>query len=201
MLIKVYNNELSIKDLSRIMQVLRNGGVIIYPTDTVYAFGCDANNREAIERICTLRNKDLKKPSLSIICESISQIREYTLFSDDVFKLLKQYLPGPFTFILEGNSHLPRLFKNRKTVGVRMPDNKVVQQIIEEFGAPLMTASLRTDGNDEIEYLTDPELINEKYEADVDLVLDAGIGGTEPSTIIDCTDAEAVIVRQGVGKI
>ncbi len=205
MLLKVYNNELSYNDLREVMQVLREGGVIVYPTDSVYAFGCDASNKGAVERICKLRGKDMKHPELSIVCGSISQAKQFTHFSDDTFKLMRQCLPGAFTFILQGNNKLPKLFKHRKTVGVRIPDHDVVRQLLEEYGEPLMTASLRIDSVEDIEYMTDPELIYEKYADEVDIVIDAGIGGTEASTIVDCSgeneNGDAVIVRQGVGEI
>lgn len=195
MLIPIYDHSLRSNDLQRITDCLQHGGVIVYPTDSVYAFGCDAANKNAIEIICRLRNKDMKHPLLSIMCENIAQVRTYALFSDDTFKLMKQYLPGPYTFILEGSSRLPKLFKNRRTVGIRIPANPVAQQLIAEYGNPLMTASLRTQPHDDVEYMTDPELIEERYRDDVSLVLSDGIGGTKPSTIIDCTNGENVIVR------
>lgn len=202
MLIKTYNNQLSAKDMETVVRTFRDGGIIIYPTDSVYAFGCDANNRKAVERICMLRHKDLKHPMLSIVCNSIAQIREYTLFSDDTYKILKQYLPGPYTFILEGNSHLPKLFRNnRKTIGVRVPNHPVPMQIIDMYGTPFMTASLRADLNDDIEYMTDPELMEEKYGDLVDIIIDGGIGNTVPSTIIDCTGNEPELIRQGMGEL
>ena len=202
MLLKIYNNLLTPKDMDMVVRTFRVGGIIIYPTDSVYAFGCDANNRKAVERICMLRNKDLKHPMLSIVCGNIAQIREYTLFSDDTYKILKQYLPGPYTFILEGNSRLPKLFRNnRKTVGVRIPNHPVPMQIIENYGTPLMTASLRADLSDDIEYMTDPELMEEKYGDTVDIIIDAGIGNITPSTIIDCTGDEPELVRQGMGQL
>ena len=202
MLLKAYNNLLSAKDMDTVVRTIWDGGVIIYPTDSVYAFGCDANNRKAVERVCTLREKDLKHPMLSIVCGNIAQVRKYTLFSDATYKLLKHYFPGPYTFILEGNSHLPKLFRNnRRTIGVRIPNHPIPLQIVEHYGAPFVTASLRAEPDDDIEYMTDPELMHEKYGSMVDLIIDGGIGNIVPSTIIDCTGNEPELLRQGIGEL
>ncbi len=202
MLLKIYDNQLTYSDLREVTQVLRDGGVIVYPTDSVYAFGCDAANKSAVETICRLREKDARNPDLSIVCNSISQVRQYAVFSNNVFKIMRDCLPGPFTFILHGNSSLPKMFRNKRTVGVRVPDHEVVHQILKELDHPMMTASLRIDETEDVEYMTDPELIYEKYANDVNLVLDAGIGQRVASTIIDCTGSLGIeIVRQGVGEI
>ncbi len=196
MILKAYNNTLSNTDLNKIVRILQSGGVIIYPTDSVYAFACDASNKNAVEQICRLRHKDVKRPELSLVCSSISQVRSFALFSDDTFKLMRAYLPGPVTFILQGNSKLPKLFKIRKTLGIRIPDHPVVSQIVDNYADPLMTASLRVDDNDDVEYMTDPELMYEKYADEVDLIIDAGIGGTQASKVIDCTGDEPIIIRE-----
>ena len=197
MLLKIFDKNPNSAHVRKAVEILRDGGVIIMPTDTVYAFACDLFNKNGIETIAKIKNKDLSKSYLSFACSKISQISEYAKMNNADYKLIKQNFPGPFTFILWGNNNLPKLFKNRKTVGVRMPDNPVTQAIIEELGNPLMTSSIFY--NDEtVEYITDPELIDEKYGVLVDLVVDGGEGGTTPSAIVDCTSADAPqIVREG----
>lgn len=196
MLIKIYNDNPNPNQIRHVAEVLRNGGVIIIPTDTVYAFGCDIFNSAAVEFISRLKNKDLRKANLSFICHEMSQISEYAKLDDDSFKLMKKNLPGPYTFILNGSNRLPKLFKNKKTVGIRMPDNHITLQIVRELGNPMMTSSIFID-DETTEYITDPELIDEKYGNQVDLVVDGGIGGLLHSTVIDCTGNEPEIVRQG----
>jgi len=200
MLLKIYEKNTNSAHIRKVVDTLRDGGVIIFPTDTVYAFGCDLFNKNGIEQIAKIKNKDLSKVNLSFVCSEISQISEYAKMSDAAFKLIKRNLPGAFTFILNGNNNLPKLFKNRKTVGVRMPDNPVALAIIRELGNPLMTSSIFY--NDETtEYITDPELIDEKYGALVDLVVDGGQGGLIPSTIVDFTTNEPIITREGAGEL
>lgn len=196
MLIKIYNDNPNPNQIRHVAEVLRNGGIIIIPTDTVYAFGCDIFNSAAVEFISRLKNKDLRKANLSFICHEMSQISEYAKLDDDSFKLMKKNLPGPYTFILNGSNRLPKLFKNKKTVGIRMPDNHITLQIVRELGNPMMTSSIFID-DETTEYITDPELIDEKYGNQVDLVVDGGIGGLLHSTVIDCTGNEPEIVRQG----
>lgn len=196
MLIKIYNDNPNPNQICHVAEVLRNGGIIIIPTDTVYAFGCDIFNSAAVEFISRLKNKDLRKANLSFICHEMSQISEYAKLDDDFFKLMKKNLPGPYTFILNGSNRLPKLFKNKKTVGIRMPDNRITLQIVRELGNPMMTSSIFID-DETTEYITDPELIDEKYGNQVDLVVDGGIGGLLHSTVIDCTGDEPEIVRQG----
>ena len=196
MLIKIYNDNPNPNQIRHVAEVLRNGGVIIIPTDTVYAFGCDIFNSAAVEFISRLKNKDLRKANLSFICHEMSQISEYAKLDDDSFKLMKKNLPGPYTFILNGSNRLPKLFKNKKTVGIRMPDNRITLQIVRELGNPMMTSSIFID-DETTEYITDPELIDEKYGNQVDLVVDGGMGGLLHSTVIDCTGDEPEIVRQG----
>lgn len=200
MLIKLYEDSPNVKVVQKIANALREGGLIIYPTDTVYAIGCDIFHARAVERICKLKNEDPRKANLSFICEDLSQVSEYARVETPVFKLLRKNLPGPFTFILNGSSRLPRLFKQKSTVGIRIPDNSIVKAIVSELGNPLMSMSLHDRDNVD-EYSTDPELIDERYGSSVDLVIDGGIGGEVHSTIVDCTQEEVVVIRQGKGDL
>ena len=200
MLLKLYDTNPNPTQIRHIAEVLRNGGIIILPTDTVYAFGCSIFNAHGIEFIAKLKNHDLRKSNLSFICSEMSQISEYAKMDDVAFMLMKRYLPGPFTFILNGSSKLPKLFKNKKTVGIRMPKNEITLAIVRELGNPIMTSSIFTTEDSE-EYYTDPELIDETYGNQVDLVIDGGTGGSVHSTIVDCTEDEPEIVREGAGEI
>ena len=199
MLIKLYEKNNNPKDLARIVEVLEEGGSIIYPTDTMYAIGCHALKERAIERICRLKGLDPRKNNLSIICYDLSNISEYAKVDNNTFKLMKRNLPGAFTFILNAGSRLPKIFKNRKEVGIRIPDHNAIREICQLLDAPILTTTLSLDNGEDIEYITTPELIDEKFGSEVDLILDGGIGGTEPSTIVNCTEGEAEIVRQGKG--
>lgn len=199
MLLKLYNKNNNPADLQRVVDLLNDGGLTIYPTDTMYAIGCHGLKERAIERICRLKGIDPKKNNLSIICYDLSSISEYAKVDNATFKLMKRNLPGPFTFILNGTTRLPKIFRNRKEVGIRMPDNPIIQEIARLLDAPIMTTTLPHEEHDDIEYVTDPELIDEKWGDQVDLVIDGGIGGTEGSTVVDCTQSEAEIVRQGAG--
>ena len=199
MLLKLYEKNNSAADLQQVIDILNNGGIIIYPTDTMYAIGCHGLKERAIERICQLKAIDTKKNNLSIICYDLRIISEYAKFDNNTFKLMKRNLPGPFTFILNGTVRLPKIFRNRKEVGIRMPDNPIIQELARFLDAPIMTTTLPYEENEDIEYCTDPELIDEKFGNIVDLVIDGGIGGIESSTIVDCTNGEAEIVRQGKG--
>ena len=199
MLLKLYEKNNSAADLQQVIDILNNGGIIIYPTDTMYAIGCHGLKERAIERICQLKAIDPKKNNLSIICYDLSSISEYAKFDNNTFKLMKRNLPGPFTFILNGTVRLPKIFRNRKEVGTRMPDPPIIQELARFLDAPIMTTTLPYEENEDIEYCTDPELIDEKFGNIVDLVIDGGIGGIESSTIVDCTNGEAEIVRQGKG--
>lgn len=199
MLLKLYEKNNSAADLQQVIDILNNGGIIIYPTDTMYAIGCHGLKERAIERICQLKAIDPKKNNLSIICYDLCSISEYAKFDNNTFKLMKRNLPGPFTFILNGTVRLPKIFRNRKEVGIRMPDNPIIQELARFLDAPIMTTTLPYEENEDIEYCTDPELIDEKFGNIVDLVIDGGIGGIESSTIVDCTNGEAEIVRQGKG--
>jgi tRNA threonylcarbamoyl adenosine modification protein (Sua5/YciO/YrdC/YwlC family) len=196
MILKLYENNTNPQHIQKVVELLRNGGVIIFPTDTVYAFGCDIFKPSAVETIARFKEKDLRKAELSFVCEDLSQISEYARMSDEAFKLIRKNLPGPFTFLLQGSSRLPRLFKDKKIVGVRIPDNSIALEIVRQLGNPIMVSSIFTD-DDTLEYLTDPELIDEKFGQMVDLVIDGGYGGLEPSTVVDCTEDEPVVVREG----
>jgi tRNA threonylcarbamoyl adenosine modification protein (Sua5/YciO/YrdC/YwlC family) len=190
------------RKIKQVAEVLRKGGVIIYPTDTVYAFGCDIFQQKAVDRICQLRGLNPQKARLSFICKDIAEMSEYTPQIDNqTFKLLKKNLPGPFTFVLKSGNKLPKILKNsKKTIGIRVPDNNIVRQILEELGHPMLTASLKSD--DEIlEYFTDPFDINEDFKNRVDIVIDGGIGGNVPSTVVDCTGDDFEILRKGVGEL
>lgn len=199
MIKKLYEKNNAPQDLEEIKAILEDGGVIIYPTDTRYAIGCHALKERAVERICQLKNLDPKKNNLSIICYDLSNISEYAKMDNTVFKLMKRNLPGPFTFILPTGSRLPKIYKSRKEVGIRMPDNNIVQEICRTLNAPILTATIPYDEGEDIEYTTNPELMEEKFGALVDLIIDGGIGGTDSSTIVNCVDYQIEIVRQGKG--
>ncbi|WP_298064733.1 L-threonylcarbamoyladenylate synthase [uncultured Rikenella sp.] len=202
MIIKLYPENPNERTVRQVADVLRGGGVIVYPTDTVYALGCALDQPKAIERLRTIRGgKDAAE--MAIVCAEIGEAAEYAKVDNLVFKLLKRNLPGPFTFILPASSRISeKVMVGRKTVGVRIPDNSIAQAIVRELGMPLVTASVRTDDvGDEIEYITDPELIRERYPA-VDAVVDGGIGDVYASTVVDCTkNGEVEIVRQGLREL
>lgn len=199
MLLKLYSKNNRPEDLQRIVDILNDGGIIIYPTDTVYALGCHALKERPIERICKLKNIDPRKNNLSIICYDLSNISEYARVSNATFKLMKRNLPGPFTFILNADSRLPKIFRNRKEVGIRVPDNVIIREICRLLDAPILTTTLPLEDGEDIEYITEPELIDEKFGEKVDLIIDGGTGGIEPSTVINCCDDVPEIVRQGKG--
>ncbi|MBN1107544.1 MAG: threonylcarbamoyl-AMP synthase [Bacteroidales bacterium] len=200
MLIRLYPENPDHKRIRKVVDILGEGGIIIYPTDTVYAMGCDIRAKKSIEKIAGLKGLNPKNPDLSLIFYNMSQLSEYTVIRDNpTFKLLKRNLPGPFTFIVRANSQIPRLFMDRKkTVGIRIPDSSIVLEIVRELGRPIITTSIH-DSDEIIEYTTDPELIHEKYGDFADLVINGGYGRNEASTIVDCTGDEPVIVRQGLG--
>lgn len=200
--IKLYESNNNPRQLDKVIEVLREGGVIIYPTDSVYGIGCDIYNHKAVERIARIKGVKSEKAQFSLICYNLSQLSDYTTpISNNVFKLMKKSLPGPFTFILNANSKVPKMFQsNKKTVGIRIPDNNIILTIAREFGTPILTTSVRDD--DEIlEYTTDPELILENYRDLVDLVIDGGYGNNQPTTVVDCTGPEPEIIRQGIGEL
>lgn len=200
MLLKIYPENPNRKEIAKVVTVLKDGGIIIYPTDTVYAMGCDALNVKSVEKICRAKNINPSKNNLSIICYDLSNISEYAKVDNSTFKLMKKNLPGPFTFILNITGALPKIYKHRKTVGIRVPDNNIIRDIVKELGNPIMTTSIK-DNDAMIEYSTDPELIYEKYSNTTDLVIDGGYGGIEGSTIVDCTSGEPVLTRNGKGLL
>ena len=200
MLVKIYEENPNLREIDKVVRVLREGGLVIYPTDTVYALGCDALNVRAVERICQIKGVNPQKSNLSIICYDLSNLSEYAKVSNAAFKLMKKHLPGPFTFILPTSSELPKIYKNRKEVGIRVPDNNIVRTLVQELGNPLLTMSVH-DEDEIIEYSTDPELIEEKYGNQVDIVIDGGYGGLEGSTVVDCTTDDFTVVRQGKGEL
>ena len=198
-LLKVFKDNPNERFMELAADVMRRGSVVIYPTDTLYALGCDALNNNAIEKICKLKGLKSEKTNLSIICEDLSEVAKYARLDSANFRLLKENLPGPFTFILPALSKLPKAFKGRKTVGVRIPDNAVSAALVKALGNPIMTTSVPV--GDEEDYFTEPELIAERYIADVEIVIDAGRGGLVPSTIVDCTGEEPEVLRQGAGEL
>ncbi|MFA5243732.1 MAG: L-threonylcarbamoyladenylate synthase [Pedobacter sp.] len=202
MLIKLYPENPNERLIQQITEVLQKGGVIIYPTDTVYGLGCDITNSKAIEKICRIRDIKPEKANFSFICYDLSHISDYTRQIDnETYRVIKKALPGPFTFIFNANKNVPKLLSsNKKTVGIRIPDNSIARAIVKALGNPIVSTSIHDD-DEIIEYSTDPELIHEKYEEIVDLVIDGGYGGNEPSTIVDCSEGEFEIIRQGKGDL
>lgn len=199
MILKLYPKNNRPEYLQRVVDLLNDGGILIYPTDTVYAMGCHALKERPIERICKLKNIDPRKHNLSIICYDLSNISEYAQVSNATFKLMKRNLPGPFTFILNANSRLPKIFRNRKEVGIRVPDHPIIREICRLLDAPILTTTLPLEKGEDIEYITDPELIDEKFGSVTDLIIDGGTGGIEPSTVINCCEDVPEIVREGKG--
>ena len=197
-ILKLYADNPNERYLDMAVDALRDGKIIIYPTDTLYTLGCDALNNQAIERICKLKSIKSDKTNLSIICKDISQVAEYARFSNDDFKMMKENLPGAFTFIYPSLSSLPKAFKGRKTVGIRIPDNRIATMLVERLGNPIMTSSVEHYDED---YGCEPELMAQRYEDAVEIVIDAGRGELEPSTVVDCTSGEAEIIRQGKGEL
>lgn len=196
--IKIWNNEASDRQLNEICRDLENGHTMIMPTDTIYALACDALNPKAIEKICKLKHINPEKTNLSIICSDISMAAEYSRFDNYAFKLIKDHTPGPFTFLFKSASSLPRAFKGRKVVGVRIPDNQLCRDIVGRLGHPLLSTSIEFSDSD---YAINPDLIAEAYNDKVDFFIEGDDGDMEPSTIIDCTGQEPTIIRQGKGII
>lgn len=203
MLVRIHPDNPNPREIAKVIDVLRDGGLIIYPTDTLYAIGCDALNSRAVEQICKLKGVDPQKSNLSVICSDLSNLSEYARVSNDAFKLMKTNLPGPFTFLLPTSSRLPKIYKNRKEVGIRVPDNNIARTLVRELGNPILSMSW-TDGSDEDlpeEYRIDPELIHESYGHLVNLVIDGGTGDLTPSTVVNCLETPFEIVREGKGEL
>ena len=190
MLIKLFEDNPNQRDILKIVDILKDGGLIIYPTDTIYAIGCDINHMKAVQRVCQLKGVKPEKANFSMICQDLSNIATYAKVTNDVFKVMKRNLPGPFTFVLPATNKLPNVMMNRrKTIGIRIPNNFIVKAIVEELGNPLLTTSVK------------PELIHEKYEKLVDLVVDGGYGHNVASTVVDCSKGDIEIIRQGIGEL
>ncbi|PID68211.1 MAG: threonylcarbamoyl-AMP synthase [Flavobacteriia bacterium] len=199
--IKLYDENPNPKQIAIIKEVLQNGGLIIFPTDTVYGIGCDLNSPKGLKSLAQLKGVKIDKANFSFITDSLSNLSEYvSALNTPVFKLLKRTLPGPYTYILNGSSKLPKPFKNKRTVGIRIPDNNIVRAIVKALGNPLAVSSLK-DSDEIVEYSTDPELIFENWQHKVAVVIDGGYGGLVPSTVIDCIQGEPVLVRQGKGEV
>lgn len=199
--IRIYEDKPSEAAIKKVVDVLKDGGLVIYPTDTVYGLGCDITNSRALEKLAKIKGIKLEKANFSFVCSSLSNLSDYVKQIDtSTFKILKRALPGPYTFILPGNNDLPKEFRKKKTVGIRVPHNNIVLQIVEMLGNPIVSTSIR-DEDEVIEYSTDPELIFEKWQNKVDLVIDGGYGDNVASTIIDLTGYEPEVVREGKGSL
>ena len=190
------------RHLNQVVEVLKKGGIIIYPTDTVYGMGCDIFNTKAIEKLCQIKGVKAEKTNFSFICSDLSNISEYARsISTPTFKLMKRTLPGPFTYILKASSLVPKILqKKKKTIGIRVPNNQIVSEIVQRLGNPIITTSLKVDDNI-LEYPTDPELIYDEYKNKLDIVIDGGFGGIEASTVIDCTEDDPIVLREGAGEL
>ena len=202
MLLEIFPHNMDMRKMQKVVDCLKSGGLVIYPTDTVYGLGCDIYNKEAVEKICRIKNVKPEKMNFSFICYDLSHISDFTVSVDTpTYKLMKRCLPGPYTFILKANNTIPKLFKNnKKTVGIRVPDNEIARTIVQELGHPILTTSVHHE-DDIIDYITDASAIYERYENLVDIVIDGGVGGYKPSTIIDCTGDEPVVLREGAGPV
>jgi tRNA threonylcarbamoyl adenosine modification protein (Sua5/YciO/YrdC/YwlC family) len=202
MLLKIHPESPSHRQILRATEVLQRGGVIVYPTDTVYAFGCDIFQQKAVEKIARLKGIRPDKADFSFIFSDLSQLSDYAkLIDNSIFKMMKAYLPGPYTFILHARNNVPKIFQSRKkTIGIRIPDNNIALELVGELGHPMMTTSIH-DEDELIEYTTDPDLIYEKYRGKVDAIINGGYGKNEPSTVVDCTTDIPTILRQGIGMI
>ena len=200
MLLHIHPDNPQVRNIKTVVDCLRKGGVIIYPTDTIYGIGCDISNADAIARIARIKKIDVKKAQFSFICSDLSHLSDYAKSVDTpIFRVLKNCLPGPYTFILPASKQVPKLLKTKKdTVGIRVPDNKICHEIVKELGHPIMSASLPMDG--EVEYFTDPDVMNDLFGDIVDIVIDGGIGGIVASTVVDCTTGTASLIRAGAGK-
>ncbi|HNW67683.1 MAG TPA: L-threonylcarbamoyladenylate synthase [Bacteroidales bacterium] len=202
MFLKIYPENPNPREIQKAVNCLQNGGIIIYPTDTIYGIGCDIFKTKAIERIADILGERKKKAALSFICSDLSHLSDFTKpISNNVFKIMKKVLPGPYTFILEANNNVPKIIQsNKKTIGIRIPNNIIIREIVKELGHPILSSSVKDD-DEVVEYTTDPELIYERYENLVDMVIDGGYGDNIPSTVVDCTSGEIEILREGKGNI
>jgi len=202
MIIKLYNNNPNQREVRKVVDLLRDGAVIIYPTDTVYGLGCDITKQRAVERVARIKGVKPEKSNFSFIVDDLSSLAEYTRpINNVIYKLMRRNFPGPFTFILEASNTVPKLLKRKKkNVGIRIPDNNIIREIVKELGNPILTTSIHSEDH-VLEYDTDPELIHEEMGHLVDLVIDGGYGNNVPSTVVDCTTNEVEIIRQGLGEL
>ena len=199
--VKIYEDNPNPKEIAKVVAVLKKGGLIVYPTDTVYGLGCDITNNKALERVARIKGVKLDKANFSFVCHDLSNLSDYVKQIDTAtFKVLKRALPGPYTFILPGAKSLPNAFKKKKTVGIRIPDNSIALEIVKQLGNPIISTSIY-DEDEILEYTADPELILEKWDNLVDMVIDGGYGGNEPSTIIDFSEEEPKVIRKGKGNL
>ena len=202
MLLKIHPENPDMRKIRIVTDCLKNGGVVIYPSDTVYAIGCDIYQSKAVERICKIKGIESKKANFSLIFSDMSHLSDFVFSIDTpVYRVMRKALPGPFTFILKANSKVPKIFQTRKkTIGIRIPDNNICIDIVKELENPLMTTSIH-DEDKIIDYTTDPELIHDKYEELVDIVIDGGFGGNVPSTVVDCSEGNITLIREGLGNL
>lgn len=203
MLIRVNHKQPQAQAISQVAECLKHDGVIIYPTDTVYAIGCDITRPKAVERICRIKNIKAEKANFSFVCSDLSHLSEFTKpIPNSVFRVMKKALPGPYTFILEANHQVPKLLKqNKKTVGIRVPANDICRAIVEALGNPVLSTSLHNSSDEIVDYFSDPEAIHSQYENTVDMVVDGGFGNIYPSTVLDCSQDNIVVVREGLGSL
>lgn len=202
MLLKIYPENPNPKAVQRVVECLQDGGIVIYPTDTIYGMGCDIFKPKSVERITQILGDAKKKSAMTFICHDLSNLSDYTKpINNNVFKAMKKTLPGPFTFILEANNNVPKLLQsNKKTVGIRVPDNNIVREIVSQLGHPILSTSVKDD-DEVIEYTTDPELIYERFGDLVDIVIDGGYGDNVPSTVVDCVGGDIEVIREGKGDV
>jgi len=202
MLLRLNEKNISASIISQVVECLKNGGIIIYPTDTVYALGCDITSPKAVEKLCKLKGIKPEKSHFSFVCSDLSHLSEFTkAIPNHVFRVMKKALPGPYTFILEANGNVPKLLKqNKKTVGIRVPNNAICKEIVEALGNPLISTSLVDMSDDIVEYFADPEIILQQYEEKVDIIIDGGFGNIYPSTVIDCSRDVIEVLREGLGS-
>ena len=204
MLLRINPDKIVIEDILKAVEILKNDGVIIYPTDSVYAMGCSSNSPKAIEKICRIKKTTPEKINLSLVCADLSQLSQYAKpLPNNTFRLMKKALPGPYTFILQAANNIPKMFlkQNKKTIGIRVPDNAICKEIITQFGFPLVSTSLHNEDDEITDYFTDPEMIYSQYEKIADAVIDGGYGNIYTTTILDCTESDPLVVREGLGSL
>ena len=203
MLIRLNYTNPQPKDIQLIVDCLKNDGIIIYPTDTVYSMGCDMTRPKAIEKLCKLKNIKPEKANFSFVCSDLSHLSQFAKpISNSVFRVMKKALPGPYTFILEANQNVPKLLKqNKKTVGIRVPDNAICYHIVEALGNPIITTSLHNPNDEIVDYFSDPEIIYQQYQKQVDLIIDGGFGSIHASTVLDCSSEDIIVIREGLGSL